>query len=222
MNLANEKRSAMELIRRYVLFLVGLFVASMGVAFSTKAGLGTSPVASVPYSVSLVNDRLSFGGWLNLLSLIQIIIQVILMKGKCNYLEISVQTVLAFVYGYLTNLSVWLIRNICVTSYTARFAFMLLGCAILALGIWIQLKGAVAMLPGEAMNRAISKVSGFRYENVKIFFDILYITVSSVICLIFIGKLKGVREGSIIAAVLVGSIIKLYNKAFDKYFVKQK
>ena len=125
-------------------------------------------------------------------------------------------------YGYLTNLSVWLIRNICVTSYTARFAFMLLGCAILALGIWIQLKGAVAMLPGEAMNRAISKVSGFRYENVKIFFDILYITVSSVICLIFIGKLKGVREGSIIAAVLVGSIIKLYNKAFDKYFVKQK
>ena len=79
MNSANEKRSAMELISRYILFLVGLFVASMGVAFSTKAGLGTSPVASVPYSVSLVNDRLSFGGWLNLLSLIQIIIQVILM-----------------------------------------------------------------------------------------------------------------------------------------------
>ena len=72
---------------------------------------------------------------------------------------------------------------------------MLSGCAILSLGIWIQLKGAVAMLPGEAMNRAISKVSGFRYENVKIFFDILYITVSSAICLVFIGKLKGVREG---------------------------
>ena len=41
-------------IKQYVLFLIGLFIAALGVAFSTKAGLGTSPVASVPYTVSLV------------------------------------------------------------------------------------------------------------------------------------------------------------------------
>ena len=102
----------MNLIKRYVLFLVGLFIASMGVAFSTKAGLGTSPVSSIPYSVSLVSSLLTFGGWLNLLSVIQIITQVLILKGKVNYLEIFVQTVLAFVYGYLTNLSCYLIRNI--------------------------------------------------------------------------------------------------------------
>ena len=51
-----------ELIRGYALFLIGLFIASMGVAFSTKAGLGTSPVASVPYSVSLVSKLLTLGG----------------------------------------------------------------------------------------------------------------------------------------------------------------
>lgn len=61
---------------------------------------------------------------------------------------------------------------ITLASYPMQFIFMLLGCAILALGIWIQLKGAVALLPGEAMNRAISKVTGKRYKNIKIFFDI--------------------------------------------------
>lgn len=66
------------------------------------------------------------------------------------------------------------------------------------------------------MNRAISKVSGKRYENVKIFFDILYIVISALICMVFLGTLQGVREGSIIAAVLVGSIIKVYNRIFDK------
>ena len=137
----------------------------MGVAFTTKAGLGTSPVASVPYSVSLVSKLLSFGGWLNLLSVIQIATQVIILKGKCNYGEIAVQTVLAFVYGYLTDLSVWLIRGITVSSYPMQFMFMILGCIILALGIWIQLKGNVAMLPGEAMNRAISKVTGRQYHR---------------------------------------------------------
>ena len=198
------------------MFLTGLFIASMGVAFSTKAGLGTSPVASVPYSVSLVSKLLTFGGWLNLLSVIQIITQVAVLKGKCNYVEIAMQTVLAFVYGYLTNLSVWLIRGITVSGYPImQFVFMLLGCVILALGIWVQLKGGVAMLPGEAMNRAISKVTGRRYENIKILFDILYIALSAVICLVFLGKLQGVREGSIIAACAVGSIIKVYNKLFD-------
>ena len=205
-----------RIIKGYGLFIIGLFIASMGVAFSTKAGLGTSPVASVPYSISLVSSLLSFGGWLNLLSVVQIITQVAVLKGKCNYTEIAIQTVLAFAYGYLTNLSVWLIRDIAVTGYLMQFLFMLLGCAILALGIWIQLKGGVAMLPGEAMNRAISKVSGKRYENVKIFFDILYIVISALICLVFLGRLQGVREGSIIAAVLVGSIIKVYNRIFDK------
>lgn len=216
-----EKKNPKDLIQRYLLFLSGLFIASMGVAFSTKAGLGTSPVASVPYSVSLVSSLFTFGGWLNLLSITQITAQIIILKGKCNYVEIAIQTVLAFVYGYLTNLSCYLIRGIEVNTYPMQFLFMLLGCVILALGIWIQFKGAVAMLPGEAMNRAISKVTGKRYENIKIFFDILYIAVSAVICLIFLGKLQGVREGRIIAAILVGTIIKGYNKGFDIIVKKQ-
>ena len=111
-----------RIIKGYGLFIVGLFIASMGVAFSTKAGLGTSPVASVPYSISLVSSLLSFGGWLNLLSVIHIITQVAVLKGKCNYAEIAIQTVLAFVYGYLTNLSVWLIRGIAVTGYPMQFS----------------------------------------------------------------------------------------------------
>lgn len=216
-----EKYSPAELCRRYAMFLTGLFIASMGVAFSTKAGLGTSPVASVPYSVSLVSGLFTFGGWLNLLSVLQILTQIIVLKFKCNYGEIAVQTVLAFVYGYLTNLSVWLLRGIEVTAYPMQFLFMLIGCVILAFGIWIQFKGAVAMLPGEAMNRAISKATVRRYENIKILFDILYIAASAVICLVFLGRLEGVREGSIIAAVLVGTVIKLYNRIFDR-LVKKK
>ena len=217
-----ESKITPTIIKKYALFLIGLFIASMGVAFSTKAGLGTSPVASLPYSVSLVSTVFTFGGWLNLLSVIQIITQVLILKGRINYFEIAVQTVLAFVYGYLTNLSCYLIKEIEVTAYPMQLLFMLLGCAILALGIWLQLQGAVAMLPGEAMNRAISKVTGKRYENIKIFFDILYIVLSACVCLVFLGKLEGVREGSVIAAVLVGTMIKGYHWIFDKIRNRKK
>ena len=202
---------------RYVLFLAGLFVVSLGVAFSTKAGLGTSPVASLPYSVSLVSSLMSFGSWLILFNIIQILVQIAVTKGRCNYFEIAVQTVTAFVYGYLTDFSCGLISDVSVAGYPAQLACMLLSCFILALGIWIQLKAGVAMLPCEAMNRAISKATGKRYENVKIFFDFFYITAAAAVCLVFLGELKGVREGSIITALSVGSIIKLLNRVFDRF-----
>lgn len=204
-----------KLIKSYALFLVGLFIASMGVALSTKAGLGTSPVASVPYSISLVNHALTFGWWLNVWSLAQVAVQVALLRSRCKPVEIVIQAALALVYGYLTDFSCTLIDGIQVGNYAVQFALMALSCFVLALGIWIQFKGGVAMLPGEAMNRTISQVTGARYENVKILFDVLYIVAAAVICFICIGKLDGVREGSIIAAVVVGNIIKLYNFLFD-------
>ena len=81
------RRSKKNIIEKYSLFLIGLFIAAMGVAFSTKAGLGTSPVASVPYSVSLVCSVFTLGGWLNLLSVLQITVQVLILRKKCNPLR---------------------------------------------------------------------------------------------------------------------------------------
>ena len=211
-----------QVIKNYALFLIGLFIASMGVALSTKAGLGTSPVASVPYSVSLVNHTLTFGWWLNMWSVVQIAVQIALLRKKCKPMEIIIQTVLAFVYGYLTDFSCFLISGIQADSYIIQFLLMIVSCFVLGFGIWIQFRGGVAMLPGEAMNRAISEVTGKRYENIKIFFDVLYIAAAAVISFAFIGKLEGVREGSIIAAILIGNIIKLYNYLFIRLFQKKK
>ena len=209
-----------NLIFRYFIFIIGLFIASLGVAFSTKAGLGTSPVASLPYTVSLLNGGLSFGEWLNVWSVIQITVQVLLLRKNCNVMEIVIQTILAFVYGYLTDFSCSLLSFITVNNYLQQFICMIIGCFVLGLGIWIQLKGQVAMLPGEAMNRAISYVTGKRYENIKIFFDVLYIVLSAAICLVFLGGLRGVREGSVIAAIAIGNIIKLYNRIWDLVYKK--
>ena len=71
------------------------------------------------------------------------------------------------------------------------------------------------------MNRAISQVTGKKYTNIKIFFDALYIILSAILCMLFLGGLKGVREGSIIAALAVGMIIKGYEKIYQKMIQKE-
>ncbi len=126
MNRSNEEGEFLkQIVRNYALFLIGLFIASMGVALSTKAGLGTSPVASVPYSVSLINHTLTFGWWLNLWSVIQIIVQVALLRKKCKPVEIIIQTILAFVYGSLTDFSCTLISGVQENSYAIQFVKLL-------------------------------------------------------------------------------------------------
>ena len=48
--MTNNKK---DLLKRYLIFLAGLFVNSLGVALITKANLGTSPISSIPYVLSL-------------------------------------------------------------------------------------------------------------------------------------------------------------------------
>ena len=40
----SERRSPRELVRRYLVLAAGLSIMALGVAFSIKAGLGTSPI----------------------------------------------------------------------------------------------------------------------------------------------------------------------------------
>lgn len=202
-------------VKSYILFLAGLFTAALGVAFSTKAGLGTSPVATVPYSVSLVNGSLSFGWWLNIWNLVMIGLQILILRKKCRPADLIIQTVITFIYGYLTDFWCMVTDGLKADTYFLQLLFMFISCFILAFGLFLQFKGGVSMLPGEGLNRAISMVTGKRYETIKVFFDLLYIGIAAVICMVFIGELKGVREGSIIAGVLVGNIIRLYRRLFD-------
>ena len=43
----------MDKIKRYCIFMIGLFINSLGVSLITKANLGTSPISSIPYVLSL-------------------------------------------------------------------------------------------------------------------------------------------------------------------------
>ena len=53
---------AMNKLKRYLLFLAGLFVNALGVSLVTKASLGTSPISSIPYVLSL-NYPLTLGNF---------------------------------------------------------------------------------------------------------------------------------------------------------------
>lgn len=63
----------MEKLKRYIIFIIGLYINSFGVSLITKAMLGTSPISSIPYVLSL-NFPFSLGQFTIFFSLFLIVL----------------------------------------------------------------------------------------------------------------------------------------------------
>lgn len=205
-----------ELLRRYLVFFFGLVFSSFGVAFVTKGGLGTSPVTAIPYSVSLTLPVLTFGQWLIVWCLVQVAVQIILLRRQAKPVEMALQVVLAFGFGYFTDLSMLCLSGFQPEGYVWKVLSLLAGCAVMAFGIYLELIADVVMLSGDAFIRAIAQVTGKEYGKVKVVSDVAMAGTGAVICLVFLGNLAGVREGTVIAALIVGNIIRFYKTRLRK------
>ena len=70
----------------------------------------------------------------------------------------------------------------------------------------------VVMLPGESFVRAIVLIWKTNFGTTKICFDVSMAVIAAVLSFVFAGRLDGVREGTVIAALLVGFIARLIGK----------
>lgn len=64
--------------------------------------------------------------------------------------------------------------------------------------------------------QAVSSVTHIEFSKVKIGFDCTMVFVSAVTCLAVLHNLGSVGIGTIIAAVLVGTVVGIITKAFGK------
>ena len=176
-----------------------------------------SHVFHIPYTLALILPRLSFGNWLILFCFAQILVQILLLRRACVPTELVIQGVLGFAYGYLTDLSMFLLRDLAPAWYPVRLCVLALGCAVLAFGVYLELAGDVGMLSGDAFIKAIAQVAKKPYSNIKIKTDISMCAIAAVLCLVFLGGLQGVREGTLIAAFLVGGCIQVYYRLLFRF-----
>ena len=86
------------------------------------------------------------------------------------------------------------------------------GCAILAFGISLEVYANVLMVPGEGIVYAISKVLNKEFGVVKACFDVTLMLTAVTLSLIFFRGLNGIGEGTVISALVVGMIVRLYNR----------
>ena len=207
----NLNRLPVYILKRYLLFLIGLSIMAFGVAFSIKASLGTSPISSVPYVVSLFAP-LTVGTATIIMHCVFIALQILILRGDYHPIQLM-QLPVAVFFGYLTDFGVWAVQGINCSAYWQQWLVCLAGILLVAVGVSLEVKAGVVVLAGEGVVLAICQVlPKIKFGYMKVGFDVTLVVTACILSFVFTGRLQGVREGTVAAALLVGLIAKQIGK----------
>lgn len=200
---------------RLPMYFIGLFIMTVGIAFSVRSDLGVSPVSSPPYTLTVVwNVEMGMATFLFHVALV--LLQILLLRRKYkpkNLLQLAV----GVVFGLFTTFCNSLVMMIPMPdSLPFRIIMLAVSIVIVAFGIFLYVPADIMPLAGEGTMLAISQVTGFKFSNVKIGFDVTVSVISLVICLITVHSPGSVGIGTVVSAVLTGAALGVITRIFGE------
>ena len=198
---------------RYLMFVFGLYFLSAGVVLIVRSALGTTPISSVNYVMSL-NSPLSLGVCTFLINMLLIVGQFWLIRerrSRQDTVEILLQIPFSFLFAAFIDLNMALTRGLVPANYAMSLLLLLVGCVVQAVGVVLEIKPRVAMMSAEAFVKYASQRYNMEFGKVKVRFDVTLVLMAVILSLIFTRYVEGVREGSVIAACMTGYIVSFLN-----------
>ena len=202
------------MIKRICLFVGGLFIMSLGVAFSITSTLGTTPVSSISYALALITN-IDIGVTTFLFNAALILIQFLILRSKFHKKRL-LQLINCILFGYFTDVSLFLVSFI-PFEHTIPFylLYLVLSIFLIAFGIFLYMPANIAPLPGEGCVEAIAIVTGWRFSTIKIAFDATTVTIVLIMCwLWYTNVFAAVYIGTVISAFMVGFTLRQINNLY--------
>ena len=198
------------------MFVIGLFVMTFGIALSTKADIGTTPISSIPFVLSLTTGvelyLTTFA-----LNIGLIVLQYLVLRKDFSYVSLF-QLPVSIVFSFFTKITVDLVSGWSPQSYVECWIYAVLSVVILGAGVALVVNSRTTMVPGEGAVLALSIKTKVPFSRMKIIFDVTNISIAAVISLISFGGLQGVREGTIFAALTVGIVVRYTTRVIKRLF----
>ncbi|MDO5549245.1 MAG: DUF6198 family protein [Eubacteriales bacterium] len=207
-----SRRTKLETFRRYILCVIGVFFSALGIAIVRLADLGVSPISSVANVMSLKFSMLSLGNWLIIWNCVMILGQILILRRRFQPVQLM-QVPLSILFGYFTDFGMWVFAWATWDFYPMRLVNVAVGTCLMGFGIAICVIADAVMNSGEAFVKAVSDTTHLEFGNVKIGFDVSCVVLSIVLSLGFFAfTIRGTREGTIIAALCTGIVIKFFTR----------
>lgn len=209
------------MIRRICSFVVGLFIMSLGVAFSIVSMLGTTPISSISYSLALITN-INIGITTFIFNATLILIQFLILRSRFHKRRL-LQLINCVLFGYFTDVALYLVSFIPFDgSIPLMVVFLLVSIFLTAFGIFVYMPANIAPLPGEGCVESVAIVTGWRFSTIKIGFDATMVIISLIMCGLWYTNILGaVNVGTIVSAFLVGFTLRQINNLYEHITGKQ-
>lgn len=208
-----------DLIKRYLTFTFGLYVLTLGVVMIIKASLGTSPISSFTYVLSL-HTPLTIGMATILLNLFLIAGEFWFIRDRLSrkdVFEILMQLPFSLLFGVFIDLNMWLLAGVAPSGYMLCLGLLVAGCMIQATGVVLEIKPNVVKMSAEGFVNYASLRYRKDFGRVKIVFDISLVLLAVATSFYFVHGVEGVREGTIVSAISVGTLVTVINRVAARF-----
>ena len=197
--------------KRIFNYVLGLYLITLGVAFSIKSGLGSAPVSSIPYAINLI-WLIEIGVATFIFHAILVVIEWILLKDDFNKKHF-LQVFVGVLFGVFTSFSVSLM-NFIPPADTFLEALLMTAVSILviALGLFFYVPTNLIPLSVEGVTQAIAIVTDNPFSKIKVYLDITIVATALALSYGFLGQLGSVGIGTIIGAICIGITVKAIHK----------
>lgn len=189
----------------YVQYVGGILILTLGVALSSKAGLGTGSLDSINFALAS-RTQLNLSIVIVLMAFVAIFISAVIRRGKLSFKTLMT----AIFMGVFTESWVKIIDVINVDTIAQQIIIFSLAIFCVSLGIAIYLRPKFPANPNDDMIVALNEVLGLKMGTAKLFIDIIAIVIALL--------LKGpVGIGTVLMTVLIGPIVNLINSIINKF-----
>lgn len=204
------------MIRRICFFVVGLFIMSLGVAFSIVSTLGTTPISSISYSLALITN-INIGITTFIFNATLILIQFLILRKRFHKRRL-LQLINCVLFGYFTDMALYIVSFIPFDgSVFVMIVFLIVSILLTAFGIFVYMPANIAPLPGEGCVESVAIVTNWRFSTIKIGFDATMVIISLVMCGLWYSNIFGaVNIGTIVSAVMVGFTLRQINNLYER------
>jgi uncharacterized membrane protein YczE len=204
------KNNPKQLAARLGIYLVGLIVLAFGITLSVNSNLGVSPVTSLPYVVSQVLN-VTLGTCTIIVYTCYIFLQMILKGGKFQP-ALLLQLVFSTVFGYLVDGTKLILGNFIPSTYFGQLAMLAASIVLIGFSLVLYIDVKLTPMPAEGLIACIADKIHRPFPRIKTIFDCTCVLVSALLCLVFLGQVTGIREGTVITAMVTGKLIALFRK----------
>ncbi len=120
------------------------------------------------------------------------------------------QLPVSIVFGLFVDLTMWILSGYHPQAYWMKLTSLALGCISMAAGVSLEVLADVAMVSGEYFVHVASDRFRLHFGTVKLMFDITLVLIAVGCSWILAGQVDGIREGTLLAALLTGPLVKLF------------